>query len=101
MCAVDKKGDNILHIVVRNRFAGMCELLLADPQHATLLRQPNKCGVTPLMIDGKNKHKMLVQSSVESSQPNACVEYSKMDLITQQVSMCHTPPPPFFLVLFI
>ena len=64
----------------------MCELVLADPNHGALLRQPNKSGVTPMMIDGKNKHKMLVQPSVESSQPhNMCVEYSKMDLITQQV----------------
>lgn len=78
----DKNGDNILHVIVRNRCVRMCELLLNDPKHYKLLHQQNKLGETPYSIDKKNKHEMLSQSGNDA--PINHYEYERMDLATQQ-----------------
>ena len=54
-----QKGDTALHISVRSRYAGLCEVLLRDQKNSRLLYKPNKSGDTPYSIDRANKQSVL------------------------------------------
>ena len=54
-----QKGDLALHIAVRSRYAGLCEVLLRDQRNLRLLHRQNKAGETPYSIDRANKQSVL------------------------------------------
>ena len=56
-----QKGDSALHIAVRSRYAGLCEVILRDPRNSRLLHKQNKAGETPYSIDRANKQSVLSQ----------------------------------------
>ena len=58
---VDKNGDNVLHISLRNRSREITELILANPKHSKYLYKPNKRGETPHRIDASNPKSILGQ----------------------------------------
>ncbi|CAF1132327.1 unnamed protein product [Didymodactylos carnosus] len=51
LSAVDRHGDNCLHIALRNRTREIADILLSNPRHSKYLYRPNKKGVTPYKID--------------------------------------------------
>ena len=55
-----------MHIAFRNKYTGMCEVLLSDPKNSKLLYRPNKAGETPYSIDSQNKPPILVGVFSES-----------------------------------
>ena len=71
----------MLHIIVRNRFVDMCDLLLNDAKYINLLHQQNKIGETPCSIDGKNKHEMLTQFYIEGTLNFYCILITIMYLL--------------------
>ena len=58
---VDKNGDNILHISLRNRSREITELILSNPKNSKYLYKPNKEGDTPYKIDASNPKSILTQ----------------------------------------
>ena len=58
---VDKNGDNVLHISLRNRSREITELILSDPKNSKYLYKPNKRGDTPHKIDASNPKSILTQ----------------------------------------
>lgn len=54
-----QKGDTALHISVRSRYSGLCEVLLRDQKNSRLLYKPNKAGDTPYSIDRAHKQSVL------------------------------------------
>ncbi|XP_057312079.1 kinase D-interacting substrate of 220 kDa-like isoform X3 [Hydractinia symbiolongicarpus] len=86
--AADKKGDTALHIAIRNKFSGMCEVLLADPEHSKLLNCCNKNGETPHSIDSRSQPSVLAELFCEN--PNSQNEFEKMDTTGQQELLLRT-----------
>ena len=58
---VDKHGDNVLHISLRNRSREITELILSNPKNSKYLYKPNKQGETPHKIDASNPKSILTQ----------------------------------------
>jgi len=63
--ALDKKGNNLMHIVVAHGYQGMYQVLQNRPEHLKLLRKPNIDGATPLDLYAKNKDSLLALSGFE------------------------------------
>ncbi|MBC7540198.1 MAG: ankyrin repeat domain-containing protein [Bacteriovorax sp.] len=69
--AVDEKGNQILHMVVRSKNLKVTKLFLNDPNFIKMIDQGNKAGITPLMLScqlgSKEIVKLLVNAGASTS----------------------------------